>query len=163
RLPRARLPPRPHPFLALGAGSVGEAFGYDSAAARALERVVADLGGRVHGLFDVALLQYLAGILGVMGPDTGEAVGLQFHFDAHGVVLALAGLAAQALHLAGDAQLVLHVVAHLVGNDVGVGNVAGGAQPLLQGVVEVQVDVDLLVGRAIERAHGGLAGAASGG
>jgi hypothetical protein len=42
------------------------------------------------------------------------------------------------------------VVADLVGDDVGLGEVSRRAQALAQRVVEAQVDVDLAVGRAVE-------------
>ena len=71
-------------------------------------------------------------------------------------------LRAHLLHLGADAQQVLHVVAHLVGDHIGLGKFAGRAQLVLQGFVEAQVDVDLLVGRAVERPHRAWPGAAGG-
>ena len=74
--------------------------------------------------------------------------------------LRLAAAAAQRVDLVHDAELVLHVVADLVGDDVGLGELAGCAQALLEHLVEAQVDVDLLVVRAVERPHRRLALAA---
>ncbi len=47
-----------------------------------------------------------------------------------------------------------------MGDHVGLGEVAGRAETVLQLAVEVEVDIDLLVARAIERPHGGHARAA---
>src|SRR5574343_1132685 len=148
------------PALALRTGAVGERLGHHGAAAGALQRVVADLRGRVHGFLHVALLQDRAGILGVVGPHTGETVGLQFQTHGQAVVFGLADAAAHLVHLGADAQQVLHVVAQLVGDHVGLGEVARRAEAALEGFVEAQIDVHLLVGRAVERPHGRLARAA---
>ena len=64
------------------------------------------------------------------------------------------------LHLVGDAEQVLHVVAHLMRDHIGLGEIAGRAELVLHVLVEGEVDVDLLVARAIERAHGRLRHAA---
>ena len=77
------------------------------------------LGG-VDGALDVVLGQLgddllalgVGGLLGSLGPDAGQAVGHQL--DAHGVALGTA-LGAD---LAEDAELVLDVVAVLVGDHV---------------------------------------------
>ena len=54
--------------------------------------------------------------------------------------------------LVADAEDVLHVVAVLVGDDVLRGEVAGGAELLLQLLQELEVEVHEPVGRAVERA-----------
>ena len=83
---------------------------------------------------------------GVVGPGAGVAVGLQFEPDA---AAGRAGLARG--HLLVGAQQVLHVVAVLVGEHVGVDEGAAlGAELRLQLVEEAQVDVDELVARAVE-------------
>ena len=53
----------------------------------------------------------------------------------------------------GDAEQVLHVMADLVRDDVGVGEVAAGLELGGQLVEEAQVEEDALVGRAVERSH----------
>ena len=45
------------------------------------------------------------------------------------------------------------MVSHLVGDDVGIGKVAVGTELLAHAAEERQVDVQALVGRAVERAH----------
>ena len=66
---------------------------------------------------------------------------------------ALAHALARRLDLIGDAEQLLHVMADLMGDDIGLGEVAGRAEAVLQLLVEVEVDIDLLVVRAVERAH----------
>ena len=84
---------------------------------------------------EVALLEH------VVGPHAGVAVGLEL--DPHGLLVRLAAAA-------GDAEQVLHVVADLVGDHVGLGEVAGGAEAVAQLVEEAEVDVGQPVGRAVE-------------
>ena len=148
------------PGRALCAAAMREGLGPHRALGLALQCVVANVRGGVQRLFHVATLQDLAGGVGPVGPDAGKTIGLQFHPNRERIHLHLGNLAPPAVHLVGDAHQVLHMVAHLVGDDIGLGEVAGRAQVALQGVVERQVDVDLLVARAVERPHGGLAGAA---
>ena len=57
------------------------------------------------------------------------------------------------VHLLRDAEQRLHVMADLVGDHVGLREVAGRAEAIAQVAVEVEIDVDLLVGRAVERTH----------
>ena len=84
---------------------------------------------------------------GMRGPHAGEAVGLQFGPDA----LAVSSLPAACLQ---GAQEVLNVMPVFVGEDVGLGKPpALRTETRLELVEEPQVDVDLLVGRAVERAH----------
>ena len=85
-----------------------------------------------------------------MSPDTSEEVGLEFHPHREFVVVAIREPAAHRLHLVADAELVLDVVADLVGDHVGLGKLARRAELPLQLVIEREVDVDLLVHGAVE-------------
>ena len=67
---------------------MGEAVRGHIAAGLALQPVVADGGGRVQPLLDIALLQDLAGLVGAVGPDAGEAVRLELQPDGELVRLA---------------------------------------------------------------------------
>ena len=89
-------------------------------------------------------------------PHAGVAVGLQLgpHRPAVGSLRA-AGLQV--------AEQILHVVPVLVGDHVRLGERAAlRAEPVVQLLVEAEVDVDLLVDRAVERADVGRRGAAPG-
>ena len=108
----------------------------------------------VAGLEDVALLRRVP-------PDAGEAVGLELHADGERV-LEVGALLLRLAHLLVDAEDVLHVVADLVREHVGLREVAAlGAEARAQVLVEAEVDVRLLVERAVERPHRRLRHAAA--
>ena len=138
-----------------------EGVGVHGAAGARLEPVVAHRLRRRDGLLHVAALE-VAGLVDRVGPHAGVAVGLQL--EAHRQVVGLVGiLALELAHLAARAGLVLHVVAHLVRDHVGPGEVAGRAELALHVAVEGQVEVDALVGGAVERTDGGAGVPAAGG
>ena len=79
----------------------------------------------------------------------GVAVGLEL--EAHRQVVGVAGAGLLlAAHLVARAEEVLHVVAELVGEHVDAGEVAGRAELALELLEEREVDVGVLVGRAVE-------------
>ena len=139
---------------------MGEAFLVDGAAGATLEGIVAHGCGGIDGFGNVTGIEPAACLLRMVGPDAGIAVGLQLQPDRQGVVAALVHASAGFFHLLQRAGEVLHVVAHLVGDDIGLGRVTGRAQLVLQHPVEGQVDVDLAVARAVEGAGSGDAHAA---
>src|SRR5580700_7005598 len=69
------------PAFALFRGAVGEGVGHDVALHLFLQAVVADRGRGLQRLVDVAGFEEVVLALGAVGPDAGEAVGLQL--DAH--------------------------------------------------------------------------------
>ena len=92
----------------------------------------------------------------MIGPNASEKVGLQLKAHA-GLIVArrvLAILCHLLMGLAQDAELVLHMVAHLMGDDIGVSEVAVSAKFFLHVLEKLQVDVNTLVGGAIERTAG---------
>ncbi len=144
---------------------MGETVGHDAALRLLLQPVVADRGGRGHRLIDVLVgeLERAARIFaGVIGPHAGQAIGLQFDPHRHGIGVALAHVLAQLRDLARDTEQVLHVMADLVGDHVGLRELARRMEALGELVEEREVDIDALVGRAIERPHRRLTLAAGG-
>src|SRR3990170_6903688 len=137
------------PTHALGRRAMGESVRHDIALRLFLDAIVADGARRVESLFDVAGLDDVLGLLGVIGPDAGKTVGLELHAHLERIAFSLVHALAQGLDLIGDAQELLHVMADLMGEDVGLGEVAGGPEAVLQLLVEVEVDIDLLVARAV--------------
>ena len=114
------------PALALLGAAVGEAVRHHGALRFPLQRVVADRGRRLQRRVDVARIEELVLRLGVVRPDAGEAVGLQLDLHLHAIGLrAVAGGALRLLHLGQDAEQVLHVVADLVRDHIGLGELAG--------------------------------------
>ena len=60
----------------------------------------------------------------MVGEDAGEAVGLELDADLERVSLGLTNTPPRRLDLVHDAEQLLHVVADLVGENVGLGEVA---------------------------------------
>src|SRR3990170_5637685 len=141
------------PTHALGRRAMGESVRHDIALRLFLDAIVADGARRVESLFDVAGLDDVLGLLGVIGPDAGKTVGLKLHAHLERIGLRLPHALAQSLDLIGDAQELLHVMADLVREDVGLGEVALYAEAVLQLLIKIEVDVNLLVARAVEGAH----------
>src|SRR5437868_6978149 len=80
---RALLEPDVEPATALRRRAVREAVGHDLSSSAALQRVVADRRRGLQRGFDVAWLEKIPFLLRLVGPDAGEAVGLQLdlHLD----------------------------------------------------------------------------------
>ena len=57
------------------------------------------------------------------------------------------------MRLVEDTQQILHMVTHLMGNHIGIREIAVGTQVTLHRGEERQVDIQTLVGRAIERTY----------
>ena len=141
---------------------MGEAVGHGVAAAALLQAVVAHGFGGVEGFFQVALLKQLA-CLRAVGPYTGQAVGLQLHHHGEAVGIAFVHAGAGTVYALHGAVEVLHVVADFMGNHIGKSRITRRAELVFHIVVEREVEVNLLVGWAVERAHCRLAGTAGGG
>ena len=90
----------------------------------------------------------------VIGPNAGEEIGLEL--EAHGelVTFPLTGAAAGSVNLFGDAEDFLHVVANFVGDDIGLGEVAGCAETLFHFAVKAEVEVHTFIFRTIEGTDG---------
>ena len=154
------------PALALLRGAVGEAVGHHVALRLPLQRVVADRGGGAQRGFDVAGLDERRLSLAsqrsfswlAQTPARQSACSSTLHLDLVGLGLA-AGGALQLLRLRQDAEQVLHVMADLVRDHIGLRELAGLAADVAAAeagrdlIEERGVEIDLLVGRAIERPH----------
>ncbi len=116
-----------------------------------LKRVVPYRGRGAEGLLDVALLE-VASSEHLVRPNAGEAVRLQLepHRELVGPVRIVLLLL---MDLAADARDVLDVVAHLVGDHIGLREVTGRSEPCRELSEEVGVDANGAVGRAVVRAH----------
>src|ERR1700689_1169218 len=90
RLDVAALQARGQPLLAHCRGAVGEAVGHGVAARGGLQPVVADRRRGRHRLLDVAGLEDLPLLIGMVGPNAGEAVGLELDPDRQRIGLGLA-------------------------------------------------------------------------
>src|SRR5258708_21794337 len=96
----------------------------------------------------------------MVGPHAGEAVGLQLDAYLGCIALARAHALLRLLHLRQNAEEVLHVMPDLVGDDVGLRELASlaaaAAEAVLQIVEERSVEINALILRAVEWSHGGL-------
>ena len=119
------------------------------------ERVIADGVGGVDGFFQV-LVRNGEGVARRVTPNTREAVRLEL--DSHGVLI----LALAASRLSRCADQVLHVMPDLVRDDVGLGEVARGAQALFHYGVKTRIDVEFSIARAVKWSDRGGCVAASG-
>ena len=90
-------------------------------------------------------------LLRAVRPDAGEAVGLQLGADRQRIRLSLAELLLALMHVGEDAEHVLHMVADLVRQHIGLREIAGRAEARAKLVVEAEVDIEVPVGRAVER------------
>ena len=150
------------PLLALRAGAVREGFLVHVALHAFLDGVVTHGGGRGQRFVDVAALDELARAVGVMRPDAGVTIRLQFHLHLQRVRLGFGRLLLRGAHLVGDAGHGLHVMADLVRDDVRLGEVALRGELGFELPEEREVDVHLVVGGAVERPRGGGGRAAAG-
>src|SRR5678815_4849468 len=148
------------PLDALRRGAVGEVVGHHAPLSLALQAVVPDGGGGAEGFVEVAFFQDVAGLVGVVGPDAGETVGLQLHPDRQRVGFPGVAAAANVLHALGDAEESLDVVADFVGNHVGLGEVTGSAEAIAEVAEEGRVEIELVVAGTVERSDGGAGHAA---
>ena len=132
---------------------MGEAFRDDAALRLLLQRVVADRLRRAHAFLDIARLDAVAV---ARRPDARIAVRLKFQPDRSGIALRLAGALLDRRHLLGRTGQVLDMVADLMRDDIGLGEVARRAEALAELLEEAGVEVHALVRRAVEGPHCGL-------
>src|SRR5438270_10074188 len=140
---------------------MGEGVGNDDASRLLLQTVIADRACRVHCGLDIALFNDVLGAIGVMGPDPGQAVGLQFDLDRNCV--GAAPVASRLLTVGGlqNAERILHVVADFMRDDISLGELARRMEAGLHLLEKREIEVHLLVIRTIEWT-GGRAGEPAG-
>ena len=125
------------------------------------DRPARALVGGVQCLGDVARVELFHGP-GVVSPHAGVAVGLQLHAHRSSAGSGLGAAGARLFHLAKGAGELLHVVSYLVGDHIGLGEIAWRMEAGLQVAEKREVDVELFIAGTIEGAHGGLPRAAGG-
>ena len=138
-----------------------EAFRTRNPAGFLLQCVIADLTRGVHRLFEIAGLDHAEPVAHLFAPDAGQTIGLQFDAHRNLVGLRVADLGAQAVGLAQNAQLVLHMMADFMRHNIGLREIPPGAKLARHRGEEIRVQINLLVPRAIKRpglARGSAAG-----
>src|SRR6516165_8220120 len=125
-------------------------FGLHLAAHHLLDVIVAHRGSCSQRGFHVGTFEQAA-LLSGMRPNSCQAVGLQFHHHRESIARLGAALL-QLPDLALNPGYFLDVMPHLVREHISLRELSGRAKALLQLIVKTQIDIDLLVGRAIKRA-----------
>src|SRR3954468_8931549 len=138
------------PVSPLLGGAVREGLRVDPALGLLLDAVVANRRGGSEALLEIAALEQAAVVCGA-SPDAGQAIRLELEADRELIGVIRVGLALIA-DLLLDAELLLDVVPDLVGEHVGLREVARRLEPPVELVEEAEVDIDPLVERAVEGA-----------
>src|SRR3546814_2623900 len=86
-------------------------------------------------------------------PDAGVAIGLQLHADLQRVALGLRSARLCLADLVRNAADRLDMVADLVRDDIGLRGVARGAELAVEFAEEGGVEIDALIGGAVEGTH----------
>jgi hypothetical protein len=131
---------------------VRERFGRDAPLRLLLHSIVPDRARRRERFGHIARIK-LVHQPGMVAPYARVAIGLQLHAHGDRVELRLRDASArlfQPLEAAGE---LLHVMPDLVRDHVGLGEIPGRAKARLQIAIKREVDVQLLVAGAVERAH----------
>ena len=141
---------------------MGERVGDDVALTAPLKAIVADGRRGLHRGLYVTGFDETPLLLGVMGPHARQAIGLQLDPDLELIGLGLIHAALDLLHTGQDAEQVLHVVADLVGDYIGLGELAALTSDITAVKAQFEVpeergiEIDLLIVGALEGAHRGL-------
>jgi hypothetical protein len=128
---------------------VGERLRHDDPPRLPLEPIVADGARRLERGLDVARLEEVPPCRRVP-PDSCIAVRLELEPHREGIGRDLVETLSLSLDALRDSQEVLDVVPDLVGDDVRARELARGAEPLAQLLEELEVQVDLAIGRTVE-------------
>ena len=91
------------------------------------QAIIADRGRCLHAFLDIAGFDQVAI---PACPDSGIAIGLQLDLHLNGVALGLAGADLRIMRLVQIAHQVLHMVADLMRDDIGLCEVARRLEPL---------------------------------
>ena len=138
---------------------MGEALGTDRATLHSLDVIVTNGSGGLHARGDISIVNDLP-LRCTVSPDTGETVGLQLQIDRERISLRRI-LTGEALYLLFDSEKILDVMTQFMSDDVSLGKICIAAAETSELIPETQVDVDLPVRGAIERASLRLGNAAT--
>ena len=79
---------------------------------------------------------------------------MEFHANGEAVGVRFGRLLSKPVHLLPNAKEMLHVMADLMRKDISLGKVSGGAKTSREFIEEGEVQIHLLIGRAVKRADG---------
>ena len=101
-----------------------ESVGNDIPLAAALQPVVANGRRRLNRCLHITRLHDAPLLLGAMSPDPSEAIGLQLNSHLQVIGLDLIHAVLRLLHLRQDAEQILHVMAYLMRDHIGLRKLA---------------------------------------
>ena len=116
------------------------------------QAVVADCGSSGDPFVDITLVKLVL-VLGVMAPDAGIAIRLQFHSHRQRIRIAAAALLLGLRDLTIHAKQVLDVVPDLVCDHIGLGEVARRTETLIQFAEETAMIVTQVTIRVVQLAQ----------
>src|SRR6516165_738978 len=96
------------------------------------EAIITDCRQQPEHRFHVARFEDVPGLIGVVGPDSGEEIRLKLEANPQPFLLVLAQPRLASPLLLGNPQELLDMMSNLVGDDVGAGEVTRCVEPLLQ-------------------------------
>jgi hypothetical protein len=153
----------------LGSPGILRGVPHDIALCPPLKAIVPEGRNRLKCRFNVPRLNELGPLLlRAVRPEAGETVSLQFDAYPHTISFRLVHWALGLLHLGHDPEQVLNMMANLVSDHIGLGELTALAanvasvETLFKILEEACVEINLLVQRTVERADGGLRKPASG-
>ena len=142
------------PANALLSAAVGEAFRDDVALGALLHRIIADLSSGVQTFFEVSRFENFAIAIGETRPYSGKTIGLQLEPYRERVGVTLADASLPLLDLFHDAEQILHVMPHFVGDDESLRKISRGFEAVEQLAIEGQIDVDFLIHATVKGTGG---------
>src|SRR6185369_15934519 len=118
-----------------------------------LQTVISHSCRSADGALHITLFQKFALLSGVR-PYSGQAIGLKLQLDRQ-VVSFLRIAAHERRDFLLNTHQLLYMMPNLMGQDVSLGELTGCSKTTPEFVVKSQVDIDLFVCRAVERAGSG--------
>src|SRR5687767_10984000 len=89
-------------------------------------------------------------MLGVIAPYPRIAIGLQLHADGESIGFGRGSSMLEASDLFGDAEQILHMMANLMRDHVGLSKVSGSTEAMSHVIKEREIEIYFMVARTIE-------------
>lgn len=118
---------------------MGPAFRLNMATCHLLQAIISNSRCRAKPLLEITRFNQVPFVLGMMAPDTGITIGLEFHSDRERVSFHLGYLSLKAMYLFGDAKEILHVMADLMGDHIGLSKVTRRSKTMRHFIEEGKV------------------------
>ena len=107
---------------------MGKAVRNDAALALLLQVIVTNLARCIQSLFNVATFEDVFLRVRSGRPNAGKTISLEFKLHGKFVRFNFSGLLALLVNLCGNAEQVLHMMAHFMGHNISLGKVTWSAR-----------------------------------